>query len=114
MGRRGSGKTSYLRTVLFDKDKKNNGKLQYDYYVEMHTANAFTGISRVVQGMTEYGDTVFVEGKPVIVHGPDDAKPDNAGHSNPKTLEGSNDVNAYKGAEFQLNLLMDESSSSFG
>lgn len=41
------------------------------------------------------GDTVFIEGKPVIVHGPDDAKPDNAGHPNPKTAGGSGNVFAY-------------------
>lgn len=41
------------------------------------------------------GDTVFVEGIPVIVHGPDHAKPDNAGHPDPMTAEGSPDVFAY-------------------
>jgi uncharacterized Zn-binding protein involved in type VI secretion len=41
------------------------------------------------------GSTVFIEGKPVIVHGADHAKPDNAGHPDPMTAEGSGDVFAY-------------------
>lgn len=41
------------------------------------------------------GHTVFVEGKPVIVHTPDHAKPDNAGHPDPMTAQGSDDVYAY-------------------
>lgn len=41
------------------------------------------------------GSSVIIEGKPVIVHGPDDAKPDNAGHPNPKTGAGSGNVEAY-------------------
>ena len=46
------------------------------------------------------GDTVFVEGKPVIVHGPDHAKPNDlrvAQHSDPMTAEGSPNVFAYGG-----------------
>ena len=45
------------------------------------------------------GDTVFVEGKPVIVHGPDPAKPDGAGHRlyQDATAEGSANVFAYTG-----------------
>jgi len=45
------------------------------------------------------GDTVFIEDKPVIVHGPDHAKPDNLcpfdHHCDPETAEGSNDTFAY-------------------
>lgn len=44
------------------------------------------------------GDTVFVEGIPVIVHGPDNANPDELAispHDNPKTAGGSPDVFAY-------------------
>lgn len=47
------------------------------------------------------GHTVFIEGKPVIVHGPDhsfpDLKcpPDNGEHCDPKTAQGSSDVFAY-------------------
>ena len=43
------------------------------------------------------GDTVFCEGKPVIVHGPDQAEPDDAGHflSQDATAEGSPNVFAY-------------------
>ena len=43
------------------------------------------------------GDTVFVEGQPVIVHGPDLAGVDDAGHSlsQDETGEGSGDVFAY-------------------
>ncbi|MBS4034248.1 MAG: hypothetical protein KGZ85_07290 [Ignavibacterium sp.] len=60
-GRRGSGKTSYLRTVLFDTDKSKNNKLFYDFNIEIRTPNAFTTISRLVQGMTENSDMVFTE-----------------------------------------------------
>jgi uncharacterized Zn-binding protein involved in type VI secretion len=42
------------------------------------------------------GDTVFVEGIPVIVHGPDHANPDNADHPDPMTAEGSGDTFAYE------------------
>ncbi len=46
------------------------------------------------------GDTVFIEGKPVIVHGPDHAQPDSLcpvgdPHCDPATAQGSPDVNAY-------------------
>ncbi len=47
------------------------------------------------------GDTVFIEGKPVIVHGPDQAQPDDlcpvegGEHCDPKTAEGSGDTFAY-------------------
>ena len=46
------------------------------------------------------GQTVFVEGKPVIVHGPDHAAPDNEcpdppTHCDPATAEGSDNVFAY-------------------
>ena len=44
------------------------------------------------------GDTVFIEDKEVIVHGPDHAHPDDlhmGEHSDPKTAEGSGDVEAY-------------------
>lgn len=43
------------------------------------------------------GSTVTIEGKPVIVHGPDLAKPDRAGHVNTQdqTAGGSGDVFAY-------------------
>lgn len=40
------------------------------------------------------GYTVFIHEHPVIVLG-DDAKPDNAGHSNPKPAEASSNVFAY-------------------
>ena len=46
-------------------------------------------------GLIPTGSTVFVEGKLVIVHTPDSAKPDNAGHPNPATAAGSDDVFAY-------------------
>ena len=45
------------------------------------------------------GHTVFVENKPVIVHGPDHAHPDNKKtdkHHDPYTAQGSDDVFAYK------------------
>lgn len=43
------------------------------------------------------GSTVFIEGKPVIVNGPDLAKVDNAGHvgSQDQTAAGSSNVFAY-------------------
>ena len=46
------------------------------------------------------GSTVFIEGKPVIVHGPDHANPDNlcltnAVHSAPMTAGGTTKVNAH-------------------
>jgi uncharacterized Zn-binding protein involved in type VI secretion len=41
------------------------------------------------------GSTVTIEGIPVIVHGPDNAQPDNADHPNPATAEGSSNVFAY-------------------
>ncbi len=44
------------------------------------------------------GDTVFVEDKPVIVHGPDQAHPNDRRfppHNNPMTAEGSPNVYAY-------------------
>lgn len=41
------------------------------------------------------GSTVFVEGIPVIVNGPDHAHPDNASHPDPMTASGSGDVFAY-------------------
>ena len=51
MGRKGSGKTSYLRTVFFDK--------KYDYFTEIRTAHVLAHISKVIQGMTK--DVVFPE-----------------------------------------------------
>src|SRR5919106_1007809 len=51
MGRKGSGKTYYLRTVFFDK--------QYDFYTEIRTAHVLAHISSVIQGMTK--DAVFPE-----------------------------------------------------
>ncbi len=51
MGRKGSGKTYYLRTVFFDK--------QYDFYTEIRTAHVLGHISSVIQGMTK--DAVFPE-----------------------------------------------------
>jgi len=48
------------------------------------------------------GDTVFINRLPVIVHGPDHAKPDNLcpfdHHCDPETAEGSDNVYAYKGS----------------
>lgn len=47
------------------------------------------------------GSTVTIEGKHVIVHGPDDAAPDNlcpisgGEHCNPRTATGSGDVFTY-------------------
>ena len=51
MGRKGAGKTYYLRTVFFDK--------QYDFYTEIRTAHVLGHISSVIQGMTQ--DAVFPE-----------------------------------------------------
>ena len=51
MGRKGSGKTSYLRSVFFDK--------KYDFYTEIRTDHALTHISRIIQGMTK--EAVFPE-----------------------------------------------------
>src|SRR5688572_28210648 len=51
MGRRGSGKTSYLRSVYFED--------QYHYYAEIMTANVLEHISRIVQDMSK--DNVFTE-----------------------------------------------------
>ena len=45
IGRKGSGKTYYLRTVFFDK--------QYDFYTEIRTAHVLGHISSVIQGMTK-------------------------------------------------------------
>lgn len=45
MGRKGSGKTSYLRSVYFE-DK-------YDYFTEIRTDHALTHISKVVQGLAK-------------------------------------------------------------
>ena len=51
MGRKGSGKTSYLRTVFFDK--------KYDYFTEIRTAHVIARISKIIQGTT--GEAVFPE-----------------------------------------------------
>lgn len=51
MGRKGSGKTSYLRTVFFDR--------KYDYYTEIRTAQVLGHISKVIQRIT--GEAVFPE-----------------------------------------------------
>jgi len=51
MGRKGAGKTYYLRTVFFDK--------QYDFFTEIRTAHLLGHISSVMQGMTR--DAVFPE-----------------------------------------------------
>ena len=51
MGRKGSGKTYYLRTVFFDK--------QYDFYTEIRTAHLLGHISSVIQKMLK--DAVFPE-----------------------------------------------------
>ena len=45
MGRKGSGKTSYLRSVYFDK--------KYNYYTEIRTDHALKQISKVIQGMAK-------------------------------------------------------------
>ena len=44
------------------------------------------------------GDTIIIEGKPIIVHGPDAANPDDlelAPHDVPSTAGGSDDVSSY-------------------
>lgn len=51
IGRRGSGKTYYLRSVFFDQ--------QYDFYVEIRTARVLGYIARVIQRMTK--EVVFPE-----------------------------------------------------
>lgn len=51
MGRKGSGKTYYLRTVFFDQ--------QYDFFTEIRTAHLLGHISRVIQGITR--EAVFPE-----------------------------------------------------
>lgn len=51
MGRRGAGKTHYLRSVFFDKN--------YNFYVEIRTANVLSHMTQVVQRMTE--DALFAE-----------------------------------------------------
>jgi len=51
IGRRGSGKTYYLRSVFFDK--------QYDFYTEIRTARVLGKMTRVIQRMTK--DAVFPE-----------------------------------------------------
>jgi hypothetical protein len=51
IGRRGSGKTSYLRSVYFDK--------QYDFSTEIRTAKALGQIAKSIQGMTQ--DAMFSE-----------------------------------------------------
>ncbi|GIK08718.1 MAG TPA: hypothetical protein PKC99_18360 [Anaerolineales bacterium] len=50
-GRRGSGKTSYLRSVYFDN--------QYNSYIEIQTAGAIEHIANIIQELS--GDTVFTE-----------------------------------------------------
>ncbi len=51
IGRRGAGKTYYLRSVFFDK--------QYDFYTEIRTARVLGQMARVIQRMTK--DAVFPE-----------------------------------------------------
>jgi hypothetical protein len=51
MGRKGAGKTYYLRTVFFDR--------QYDFFTEIRTAHLLGHISSVIQGMTK--NAVFPE-----------------------------------------------------
>jgi len=51
MGRKGSGKTSYLRTVFFDGN--------YDFYIEIRTDHALTHISKVIQSLVK--EAVFPE-----------------------------------------------------
>ncbi|MBL8089374.1 MAG: hypothetical protein JNJ43_03550 [Anaerolineales bacterium] len=51
MGRRGAGKTHYLRSVFFEKG--------YDYHVEIRTPRVLSHITQVVQQMTD--DAVFTE-----------------------------------------------------
>ena len=48
MGRRGAGKTHYLRSVFFDKG--------YDFYTEIRTPRILSHMTRVVQKMTD--DTI--------------------------------------------------------
>ncbi|MCE9644715.1 MAG: hypothetical protein K8S20_01855 [Chloroflexi bacterium] len=45
IGRRGSGKTSYLRSVFFDK--------KYDYYTEIRTARVLSQVAKVIQRMSK-------------------------------------------------------------
>jgi hypothetical protein len=51
MGRRGAGKTHYLRSVFFD--------ARYDFHVEIRTPRVLSHVTQVVQRMTK--DTVFAE-----------------------------------------------------
>lgn len=51
IGRRGSGKTCYLRSVFFDK--------QYDFYTEIRTARVLNHITRIIERMA--GNAVFSE-----------------------------------------------------
>jgi len=51
MGRRGSGKTSYLRSVYFDK--------QYDFYIEIRAASVLEQISKGIEGMIK--EPTFIE-----------------------------------------------------
>jgi hypothetical protein len=51
MGRKGSGKTSYLRTVYFES--------KYDFHVEIRTDHALTHISKAIQNTIK--DAVFPE-----------------------------------------------------
>jgi hypothetical protein len=51
IGRRGSGKTYYLRSVFFDK--------QYNFYVEIRTARVLGQVARVIQKMS--AEVVFPE-----------------------------------------------------
>src|SRR5258707_9067385 len=51
IGRRGAGKTYYLRSVFFDK--------QYDFYTEIRTARVLSHMTRVIQRMTQ--EAVFSE-----------------------------------------------------
>ncbi len=51
IGRRGSGKTYYLRSVFFDK--------QYDYHTEIRTARVLGHMAKVIQRMTK--EAVFPE-----------------------------------------------------
>ncbi|HET7145272.1 MAG TPA: hypothetical protein VFI68_14730 [Anaerolineales bacterium] len=45
IGRRGSGKTSYLRSVFFDK--------KYDFYTEIRTARVLSQVTKVIQRMSK-------------------------------------------------------------
>jgi hypothetical protein len=51
IGRRGSGKTSYLRSVFFDK--------KYDFYTEIRTARVLSQVAKVIQRMSK--DAFFPE-----------------------------------------------------